>query len=184
MRPILRFLLALSLTWWFVASATANERLRVTDLKENEFVVITFTSRTGERMIGREYFIRGGESKVMTAHRNMLEVRNRVPHVTAKFLLGDLVLSPDEVLGLESLIVFYAARIPGNCRTQDVAQVEFYRDGKSVGVFLFEDNTCFLSSRDEASTRAKIRSHISEVVFESIISLPEFDARIRAANPD
>lgn len=162
--------------------AGTNERLMITELQDNELAVIDFFSVTGTRTIGRTYFVRGGETKVMTAHRNIIEIRNRVPHVVNKYLLGDLALSADEVLGLESLLVFYSARIPGNCATRDTIQVEFYRDGKRIGQFKFQDDTCFTTEKDADATRVKTHGKVNDVIMDSLIPLREFDSRIRAAS--
>jgi hypothetical protein len=158
-----------------------NERLMISELKENELVLIDYYSVSHARTIGRQYMIRGGEPKVLTANRNIVEVRNRVPHVVNKYLLGDLVLAPDEVLGLESLLVFYAARVPGNCGTRDIIQVEFYRDGKRVGLFTYRDETCFTTAKDAESTRARTRGKVDDLIMDSLMPFKEFDDRIRAA---
>ncbi len=163
-----------------MASAWANERLMVAELKENETIVIEYFSVTGTRSIARQYFIRGGVEKLLTAHRNLVEVRNLVPHVVSKQLLGDLVLSPEEVLGLESLLVFYAAKIPGTSRTRDTIQVEFYRDGTRVGQFSYQDDTGFTQDKDSEETRARTRGKVNDLIMDSLLTFQQIDARIRA----
>jgi hypothetical protein len=164
------------------AGARANERLMLADLKENEVVVIDYFSRTGDRTLSRQYFIRGGETKLLTLHRNAVEWRNLRPHVTDKYLLGDLVLSRDEVLGLEALLVFYAAELPGNCAKRDIVQVEFYRDGKSIGRFTHQDDSCFLRNKDSEEVRAKTRGKISDALMDVLLTFADIDERVRAAN--
>jgi|GEM_PF-3737645 len=164
-----------------VSSAWANERLMVAELKENEAIVIEYFSVAGTRSIARQYFIRGGAEKLLTAHRNQVEVRNLVPHVVSKQLIGDLVLSPEEVLGLESLLVFYAARIPGTSRTRDTIQVEFYRDGTRVGQFSYQDDTGFTQDKDSDETRARTRGKVNDLIMDSLLTFQQIDERIRAA---
>lgn len=165
------------------ASAAEDERLMLGELRENEAVVIDYLSVTGQRTVSRQYFIRGGETKLLTVHRNLVEWRNRVPHVVNKHLLGDLVLSPDDVLGLEALLVFYAARLPGACGTRDTVQVEFYRDGKVIGRFNYQDDTCFTRDKDSAATRAKTRGRVNDSLMDVLVTFAQIDEQVRAANP-
>jgi hypothetical protein len=177
------FLLLCAALLYGASSAGAAERLMIAESKANEYVVIDYFSVTGNRSISRQYFIRGGDTKLLTAHRNIVEWRNRAPHVVNKFLLGDLTLTADDVLGLDALLVFYAARIPGSCDTQDTIQVEFYRDGRSIGQFTYQDDTCFLAAKDSAETRARTRSKISDALMDVLVTFRQVDERIRAANP-
>lgn len=160
----------------------AAERLMIAELKENEYVVIDYFSVTANRSISRQYFIRGGDTKLLTAHRNIVEWRNRTPHVVNKFLLGDLTLTADDVLGLDALLIFYAARIPGSCSTRDTVQVEFYRDGRSIGQFTFQDDTCFLAAKDAVETRARTRGKVSDALMDALMTFPQVDERIRAVS--
>lgn len=162
--------------------APAGERLMLGEMKENEVAVIDYFSRSGNRTLSRQYFIRGGETKLLTSHRNAVEWRNMRPHVTDKYLLGDLELSRDEVVGLEALLVFYAAELPGSCSTHDIVQIEFYRDGKSVGRFTYKDETCFLRNKDAEEVRAKTRGKIDDTLMDVLITFAQLDERVREAN--
>ncbi len=166
-----------------VAGAAANERLMVSDLKENETMVIDYLSVTGDRSLGRQYLIRGGDSKLLVSHRSVIEWRNRVPHIVSKALLGDLVLTRDDVLGLDALLVFYAANFSGNCGTRDTVVVEYLRDGKRVGHFTYRDDTCFLKFKDEPEVRTKTRGKISDALMDVLLTFPALDERVKAENP-
>lgn len=163
--------------------ATANERLMIGELKDDELAVIDYFSVTGTRTISRQYFIRGGATKLLTAHRNIVEWRNRTPHVVNKYLMGDLTLSPDEVVGLDALLVFYAAQIAGDCTTRDTIQVEFYRGGQRIGQFTYIDNTCLTTAKDAPETRIKTRGKVSEPIMDALVNFGQIDERIRASNP-
>lgn len=176
----LSLLAALFVVFAPVAPA-ADERLMLADMKENEIAVIDYFSVTGKNTFSRQYFIRGGEKKLLTSHRNAVEWRNMRPHVTRKFLLGDLELTRDDVVGLEALLVFYSARLPGNCGTRDIIQVEFYRDGKSIGQFTYEDDTCFLKNKDSEEVRAKTRGKVDDTLMDVLMTFGQLDERVRAA---
>ena len=48
--------------------------------------------------------IRGGETKLLTAHRNAVEWRNRTPHIVSKYLLGDLEQALKQIVDLSKKI--------------------------------------------------------------------------------
>lgn len=181
-RRILRFT-ALVISLLTAVAAAASERPMLGELKENETVVIDYFSRTGNRTLSRQYFIRGGGTKLLIAHRNTVEWRNQRPQVTNKYLLGDLELSRDDVLGLEALLVFYSARLPGACGIRDLIQVEFYRDGRSIGQFTYQDDTCYLRNKDAAEVREKTRGKIDDALMDLLMTFADLDERVRAANP-
>ncbi len=180
---MLRLMLVLFLGLSLAASvAVANERLLLGELKANETVVIDYLSVTGDRSLGRQYLIRGGDTKLLISHRSQIEWRNRVPHIVSKALLGDLVLTRDDVLGLEALLVFYAADFSGNCGTRDTIVVEFLRDGQRVGHFTYRDDTCYLKFKDEKEVRAKTRARIPDALMDVLLTFPALDERVKAEN--
>lgn len=145
-----RFLLVLAALVLPALSALAEEparpsveRLNVRSLAADERIVVTYVSAGPGYLLRRIYSLDGGEHVKFTAieQESVYDGKRReLPSDMEP--IGETVLTPEEVNGLENYFTFLRMEYKGQCNAYDKVTLDYFRAGKLIGTESFNDKTC------------------------------------------
>jgi len=133
------------LAWLFVAASGAAESLEFATLKENEAIVIGYSSQGCFHSVERKYVLRGSARATLAVYELSsagmnFEDQYRGP----QHLLFRIKLSPREVQGLDAYRSYLGAMSPGSCTTVEDIAFGYYRNDVKIGEERFRDASCAL----------------------------------------
>lgn len=155
----------LLMTLFALCSTLGAEMLRVEELGSNEMIRIEVLSSGCFHYAKHFYEIRGGESKtiVVSKERFKWSEMNKKLMALGVEQLGSIGLSKEEQVGLDSLFTFYRSEPHDGCTTVDRVQIEYRRDGESIGTESIVDGSCMSGSVRLMRENEEFRKRYGEI---------------------
>ncbi len=156
---------ALLIVLFALCSTLSAETLRVEDLGPNEMIRIEVLSTGCFHYAKYFYEIRGGKSKTIVVSKERFEwsEKNKKLMTLGAERLGSIGLSQDEQVGLDSLFTFYRSKPHDGCTTVDRVQIEYFREGESIGTESIVDGSCMSGSVRLMRENEEFRKRYGEI---------------------
>lgn len=155
MRGLFAFVLVL---FSMSVMALAGERVgSFAKLPVGDVMVVEYSSSGCFHSFGYEFVFEGGKAKVTSVVHDWSGNKKAVVKTE-----GEVVLSKEDLKGLDRLVKFYRAISGGGCTTVDTITITRRRGGKVVATEKFVDATCGTYDRKDLMTFARLGQRLKE----------------------
>ena len=138
-----------------------SDDLKLSNLKENEKVIIYFTSKGCFHFQNEKYIFVDKAIEIYNIPISWSSDQKEIIEESPE-LLGKFILKENQLKKLDKLLLFYAKDKPGGCTTEDKVVIEKYINNELKNTKNYTDASCSSDDQKDLVTFFKLKDDLNK----------------------